>query len=153
MSDYKKNVMAAIAKYEKKHSVKTDYQKRHNQAPEKQVVHEIMIWAKGHGFDLSIIDSRAVYSPETRKYTSRTTSEVMPDIIGNMEHLAVYIEAKAPGKRSRTSDAQKMFLERKILCGCFACVADSVDTLRELWEQFLVLNPNEAKVFLLSKIP
>ena len=105
--------------------------------PEKIVETEIMARAWQHGFDLSIVDSKAVYSEKIGRYLRGQTSEAMTDLVGNRGPIACYIELKAKGKLSSYNAPknfrQRDFVERKINSGCFACVVDSWELLWEIW--------------------
>jgi hypothetical protein len=59
------------------------------------------------------------------------------DVSGNTyDGLSIYIELKAPGKRSTLRDNQRDFLVKKIKSGCFAGVVDSVSCLETLWNNY-----------------
>lgn len=110
-----------------------------NTGPEKTIVEpQILAYCKGLGFDLSVVDTSAVYNPMAKRYLRRQASESLPDIIGNYGHLSVWIELKAPGKRSSVNSSahQRQFLVRKIKQGCFACVTDGVHHFSDLWKRF-----------------
>lgn len=111
--------------------------KKRNLKPEKQVEKEILAWCNLNGFDMSVIDSKAAYSPRAGMYLKRNrmTSECMPDLVGNYNDVAVFIELKAPGRRKNLSLEQWMFLKRKIDVGCFACVTDGAAHLTELFKR------------------
>ncbi len=111
--------------------------KKRNLKPEKQVEKEVLAWCRVNGFDMSVVDSKAAYSPRAGMYLKRNrmTSEAMPDLVGNYGSVAAFIELKAPGRRSNLSLEQWMFLKRKIEAGCFACVTDSVSHLSELMKR------------------
>lgn len=72
-----------------------------------------------------------------KRYLRRQASESLPDIIGNYNHISVWIELKAPGQRgainAKKSLHQREFLVRKIQQGCFACVTDGPEHLRSLF--------------------
>lgn len=108
--------------------------KKRNLKPEKQVEKDVLAWCSLNGFDMSVVDSKAAYSPRAGMYLKRNrmTSESMPDLIGNYGSIASFIELKAPGRRKNLSLEQWLFLKRKIEAGCFACVTDSVVHLSEL---------------------
>jgi hypothetical protein len=113
----------------------------------------ILYWAKRNGFDLSVVDTSAVYNPYAGRYLRKQASESLPDVIGNFKELSVWIELKAPQKRRSIlqSPHQIAFLERKIKAGCFACVTDSVEHLSALWSGYLKAEDRVA--FLISDLP
>lgn len=129
-----------------------------NLKPEKRVEQEVMLWARKSGFDLSVVDSKAQYSPRLKMYLrrNRATNESVPDLVGNNGSLAVFIELKAKGKRNNVSFEQWLFLRRKIEAGCFACVADSSKYLEDLWYKYniLLIGVNDSrKKLLLQELP
>lgn len=109
-----------------------------NTGPEKLIVEpQVLLFGRQVGMDLSVVDTSAVWNPMAKRYLRRQASESLPDIIGNYNHVSVWIELKAPGKRSainsKGSRHQREFLVRKIQQGCFACVTDGMDHLRQLF--------------------
>lgn len=132
--------------------------KKRNLKPEKQVEKEVLAWCKLNGFDMSVVESKAAFSPAAGKFLkrSRMTSESMPDLVGNYGSIAAFIELKAPGRRKNLSLEQWMFLKRKIEDGCFACVTDSVLHLSDLIKRvYRIDRPLEVmdKEFLLKDLP
>ena len=108
-----------------------------NNKPERIVETEIMARAWQHGFDLTIIDSKAVFSQDIGRYIRGQTSDAVTDLVGNKGPIAVFVELKARGKLASYNNPknfrQRAFVERKINSGCFACVADSWELLWEIW--------------------
>lgn len=111
-----------------------------NKSPEKTVVKEILSACRSIGFNLDVIEASGY---DRMKKAMVHDSKVTPgysDISGNSNlGLAVYIEAKAPGKRASLRDAQRAFLENKIKSGAFACVADSAEYVLKLYNEWLRL--------------
>lgn len=112
-----------------------------NSGPEKTIAEpEVLNWAKINGFDLTVVDTAAVYNPMAKRYLRRQASESLPDLIGNHGPLSVWIELKAPGCRSAINHKknlhQRDFLVRKINQGCFAVVTDGSLHLAQIWRKF-----------------
>ena len=104
---------------------------------EKELEKLVLVWGRVNKVDLTVVDSRAVFSPKTGRFTGRTTSEVVTDLIGNYKDLSVWIELKAPGRKSGLTKKQADFLIRKINQGCFAVCIDSVGELHDVFEKFI----------------
>lgn len=125
--------------------------------PEKQVEIEIRAWANRNGFDLTVVDTSAVWNPMAGRYLSRQASESLPDLIGNYGSLSIWIELKAKGQRSsinsKKSRHQREFLIRKINQGCFACVSDGVEHLNTLWIKYKTANAIDRRALLLGDLP
>lgn len=155
--DYKKRVQDAMNKYYQKLEGETDPSpKRKNQKPEKLVEAEVLLWCKQNGFDVDVVDSKATFSLATRRYTGKTTSFGLSDIIGNTsEGLGVYIELKAKGRRvgSALDPKQRAFLIRKINTGAFAIMCDSSDYLNQAWNHFKTLTFEDRISFLINELP
>lgn len=100
-----------------------------NIAREKITEKEILVVCQELGFDVSVIDSKAVYSKNLERYAKSKAAPVgFPDIVGNDRYgIAVYIELKAKGKLHTLRKEQYQFLSKKIDQGCFALVADTPD--------------------------
>lgn len=72
-----------------------------NQRPEKGVQAEVMQWLKASGFSCHSIEAKAVYSFEVGRYVRGQTDAGVADLFGSSPGgLAVFIELKAPGRRS-----------------------------------------------------
>lgn len=124
--------------------------------PEKSITEpEILAWGLKNGFDLSVVDTAAVYNPYAGRYLRRQASESLPDLIGNHGPLSVWIELKAPKKRRSILQTphQLNFLKRKIEQGCFACVTDSALHLNELWHKYKTASEDQKKSILLADLP
>lgn len=127
--------------------------RKRNRAPEKRVETGVLTWGRAIGMDLHVVDSKAVYSQRAGRYIRSMTSESLPDIIGNFEHLSVWIELKAPGKRSTLKQHQRLFLLKKIRQHCFACCVDSVEMLEKLWIDYWDAPPTEQPRILANHLP
>lgn len=154
MSDHKERVKKAIEGYYEKQDKLGELPTRKNEKPEQEVVNKILVWLKQNDFDAMTIEAKATYSVQRGGYSGRAASPGTPDIIGNFKDgLAIWIEAKAPSRRSTVRDLQIQFLTRKIQSCCFAVVVDSVDLLEQTWRQFITL-PSERRIeFLLDQLP
>lgn len=132
---------------------------RRNKTPEKNLVEsEIYPRALQHGFDLTVVESKAVFSENIGRYIRGQTGEAMTDLVGNHGPIACYIEVKARGKRSdfnkKKNYRQRAFVERKIDSGAFACVVDSFDLLYDIWLRWLAEDhPLEKKRILREALP
>lgn len=129
-----------------------------NSGPEKTIVEpDVLYWAKANGFDLSVVDTSAVWNPMAKRYLRRQASESLPDLIGNYGSLSIWIELKAPGKRSsinvKSSVHQREFLVRKIKQGCFAAVTDGSRHLGELWKKYKAAGFFEKQKLLIGDLP
>lgn len=128
-----------------------------NSGPEKLVEIEVLTWAEYMGFDLSVVDTAAVWNPMAGRYLRRQASESLPDLIGNYQSLSVWIELKAPGCRSSVNGKkqrhQRAFITRKINQGCFAVVTDGVVHLAAIWSKFKAAQPFDRKHILIADLP
>lgn len=148
-SDRKDRVKNAIGKYLTKNEPRVQ---RRNEHPEKEVVKAILEYGKTKGWDIEVIDAKAVFNEKEGRYLTGQVAPGYPDVSGNngLGH-ALYIEAKAPGKRSTVRDDQVTFLLRKIGTNSFAVVVDSTELLEELYNGWLLAE--NKKAFLLRAMP
>lgn len=87
---------------------------------------------RNHGWDLHIIEAKTGYSESSQRYTMNHAPVGYPDLSGNTrDGRAIFIEVKAPGKRSTIRPDQHAFLTRKIEHGCFAICTDSIENFEE----------------------
>jgi len=114
-------------------------------------------WLRQNGFDISIIESKATYSQSQGRYMRSNAEIGYTDISGNSKMgLAVYIECKAPGRRSDLRGGQREFLKRKIHTHCFAVVVDSPQLLESLYVEYRKIRSesfDQAVQFLLDQLP
>jgi len=147
----------ALTKYytklHKKDQARIKRGSRKNKKPEKLVEAHVLVWAKDNGLDLTVVESKAVYSERSGLYMSSPTSESVCDLIGNYGALSIWIELKAKGRRSSLKMHQREFLLRKINAGCFACVTDRTDHLDKLFRKFISLNRLQGVHLLLEALP
>jgi len=126
---------------------------KRNQSPEKDVEKQVMAEASRLGFDLHVIESKAVYSHKAGRYLRGQAEPGYSDLSGNHGHIAVYIELKARGRRSTLSDVQRDFLLKKIKQGCFAGCVDSPEMFESLWETWLITPEIDQIELLLNTLP
>ena len=148
----KESTKAALDRYFQRQLDEANRVKRKNKAPEKDLSKDVMIWLQAHGFSCNVIESKAVYQESAGRYIGGQVVQGMPDIVGNdCAGRAVYIELKAPGKRSTLKEHQRAFLGKKILSNCFAVCIDSIDDLAIIYTKWIELNGANAKVTLLAE--
>jgi len=134
MADYKDRIKVAIGKYLDKNTPK---EKRHNAKPEKEVEEEVLEWCRSCGWDVNVIEAKSTWNERAGRYISQSVTPGYPDISGNTDvGLSIYIELKAPGKRSTLRPEQYSFLLRKINTGCFAVCVDSASYLETIWKAY-----------------
>lgn len=139
MSSTKKALEKYFEREHKKLQREMTGPKRKNKSPEKKVVKDILEWGKKYGLDLDVIEASGYDRIKKAMVHDTKIDPGYPDISGNDRFgLAVYIEAKAKGRRSSLRDHQRQFLMRKINSGAFACVADSAEYVHELYHKWLV---------------
>lgn len=149
-------VKDALMKYSQKELTKIKRQQcqgRKNKSPERDTEKEIKKWAEENGVDLTKVNSKTTYS-EGGHYFNKPVDEFgFSDFVGNHGEVAVYVEAKARGKRSAASGKQIEFLTRKIMAGCFACVSDGSEHLNNLFYRCKGRSKNERIRLLLADLP
>lgn len=126
-------------------------------SPEKEVEKEALVWCKSKGFDISVVESKAVYSRAAGRYLRGQTEAGFSDLVGvTNDGRAVFIELKAKGKLSTLKPHQYDFLLRKIKLGAFACCIDSASLLDEVhskWSHLIEIEPEMAKKYLEEILP
>ena len=111
---------------------------KRNENVEGPVVLEIKNGLNILGWDLQVIESKAVYSESAGRYIGGQTKAGTSDLVGNTpDGIAAFIEVKAKGKRSTLRPDQHMFLSEKIMRNCFAICADSLDSAKSQYEGWL----------------
>ena len=140
------SVKKALENYSRKHmGIKRE-------RPEKQVEKSVLEWCARSGFDISVVESKAVYSRSAGRYLRGQTEAGFSDLVGvTSTGRACFIELKAEGKRSTLKPHQYDFLLRKIKLGAFACCVDSVeliDSIYTRWLNIIDIEPETAKAFL-----
>lgn len=128
--------------------------RKKNKKPEKVVEKDCLDWLDKHGFSINVVESKAVYSKAAGNYIRGQTVAGFPDLVGNdKDGHAVFIELKAPGKRSTIRPAQVDFLLNKIKTNCFAVCVDSVAYLSTAYALWSELEGENAKEYLHSLLP
>lgn len=127
--------------------------RKKNQKPEKELEKQILAACEQWGFDLHVVEAKAVYSEKAGRYLRGQTEAGLPDLVGNLEGLSVWIELKAPGRRSTLKEHQRAFLVRKIEAGCFAVCVDSAEGLYDLTRAFLSTRSSDRCQLLLDHLP
>ena len=152
------SVKEALEKYSRRHlGIKKERQK--NSKPEKEVESKVVAWCRSNGFEMSVIESKAVFNRAAGRYIKGQTDAGhcdMAGIIGDGSGCGAFIELKAPNKVKNISPAQYDFLLAKINKGAFGCCIDSVELLNKIyygWLQLKHKNPLEAKAYLISFLP
>lgn len=128
---------------------------RKNAKPEKAVQNAVVDYCAGRNIHLFIVDSSAVYSHGAGRYLRGKADPGFPDATGfNNDGRALYVEFKAPGRRSTIRIGQYEFLRRAILNDCFAVVCDSLESFVEDYTRFQHLSDRTSqREFLLQRLP
>jgi len=152
----KKRIKKATEKYITKNDINRP--KRKNKAPEKEEVKKLMGWLRENEFSVNVVESKAVYDPNAKRYLSGQTDAGFSDITGTDKNgFAVFVEAKAPGKLKTLKYNQREFLLEKIKLNAFAVCADSVERLKVMYAKWLKLKLNgemhDAQRFLILHLP
>lgn len=128
-----------------------------NESPEKAVEKEVVRWLASAGFCVSVVESKAVYSPSAGRYLRGQTEPGFTDICGvTPTGIGCFIELKAPGRKSTIRPAQVDFIQRKIKKNAFACCVDSFTDLADVyrtWSMLLKESDVRAQEFLISRLP
>jgi hypothetical protein len=151
------SVKSALFKYSSRNTGikrKREIKERKNERPEKITEKEVLSWCKAKGFDVSVVESKAVYSRGAGRYLRGQTEAGFADIAGCTDDgTAAFIELKARGKLKTIRPAQILFLERKARLGAFACCVDSaslIDGIFVLWTQHRDVSREHGINFLLG---
>lgn len=150
MSDeHKKRVEAALNKYFTKQLPKPI---KHNKKPEAEFVLILLNHLKDIGFSIDVVEAKGVYSEDAQRYIHGKTRPGFSDFVGNdPSGHSVYIEVKAPGKRSTLRPEQREFLIEKISTNAFAIVCDSVEYFTSTYANWR--QANNKKAYLLKELP
>lgn len=145
------NIQKAVEKFSKKNDPSKPKRATKNSAPEKDFVKEVMIWLDTHSFSCHVVESRAVFNPKIGRYLSSQAVPGFPDIVGCDQYgRSVWIEVKAPGKRSTVKPHQLDFLKGKIANNCFAVCIDSIQDLSTWYKEWMQVG--DGRQYLLSKL-
>lgn len=153
-------VKRAMENHHRKLLPKTGQQRkppRKNSKPEEQLQKATTKLLRSMGFSIQVVESKAVYNPKKGRYLSGQTKSGTSDIYGcDPVGFGVFIEMKAPGKRSTVKQHQVEYLWDKIRRGAFGYVCDDNEKLKTDYSQWLRLrkkNKLAAINFLKRKLP
>lgn len=140
---------AAIERYYKRQEPKTQRKSVHNEKPEKEVEKACLAWMREQGWTVAIYESKATYNAQAGRYISQNMKAGTADCMGSMgDGIGVVVEFKAPGKlstfASEKNHRQQEFIKKKIDSGCFACVVDSVDRLKNYFYEWISYRASDA---------
>ena len=129
---------AAIERYYKRQESKAQRKSVHNDKPEKEVEKACLKWMREQGWTVAIYESKSTYDPNRGRYISQSMKAGNADCMGHLPGgIGVIVEFKAPTKLStfaaEKNHRQQEFVKQKIDAGCFACVTDSVERLRDIF--------------------
>lgn len=160
--DHKKRVMDAL---KRNHARLYKDQKKEGKAkkkyakPEKQVEEEVMKWCTLNGFDMHVVEAKAVFNPHVGQYLRGQAAKGFPDMCGcDMYGHSAWIELKAPGRLSTLRPEQRSFLESKIEKNCFAVCVDKVEKLQQYYDRWVDMkmyqsDPAKCREYLYQCLP
>jgi len=162
VSDFKDRARKALEAFSKKDLKEIDKltgKKRKNQKPEKLVEAECLFWMRQQRWSCQIIESKATCVNGVWRNQAVQAGTV--DCLATLPNgMAAYIEFKAFGKLSTFNrpgnERQVQYVKSKIQMNAFACVTDSAERLKtiyETWEQKREISLDEARDYLLSMLP
>jgi len=160
IDDYKLRIKKAVEKFNEnllKESQSLTETKKYD-CPERKTQHEILKFARSLGWSLDVVDAKNVWDYKTESYSRHVVASGFSDLCGcNDFGHAIYIEVKAPKKRSTLRDHQREFLLTKINKNCFAVCSDGVEHLNKVYLTWLELFKNsefeKARSFLIADLP
>ena len=127
----KNSVLSAIDRFEEKQLKKRSTKKRKNNKPEEEVVKAILNWCDNNGWFVNRYESKAKYINGNWRVSGLKAGT--PDLGGTcVGGYSAWIEVKAPGRVSRSSEDQKKFLLNVINLGGFGVCVDSVELLESM---------------------
>jgi hypothetical protein len=165
MDDYKKRVQAALLNFHDKawkkmqREMSPKERKKRNAKPEKEVETACLTWMRALGWAVEIYESKATFDPRTGHYRQQSMKAGTCDCMGLMPNgTTVAIEFKAPGRLKtflkESNQRQIDFILTRIEMNAFACVVDSVDRLKAIYEVWTSLKDRtEAKQYLFDMLP
>lgn len=136
------------------------YKKRKHSRPEKLVEKACLEWMRNQGWSIQIIESKATYNPKGF-WTNQAAKAGTADCLGTTnEGISVAVEFKAKGKlktfNKETNKRQIDYIIEKINHGAFATVTDSVDRLKEIYDEWYKIRRisfDESKKYLKKMLP
>jgi hypothetical protein len=156
--DKLKGTRAALSRFYEKEAKRVEREmnpvRQKNEKPEEAVVQALLKFFKEHPetFSVNRVESKAVYSSAAGRYMEGQAEEGFSDLIGcDSEGFALYIEVKAPGRRSSIRPSQEVFLLQKIKMRAFAAVVDSVELFQTLYSSWHL--QGRSKAFLEQELP
>lgn len=161
-TDYKKRVMEALRKHHEKNDAKYKPKRRiRRNRPEKIVEMDCMLWMRAQGWSVDVFEAKATFDPKSGSWRNQAMKAGVCDCLGSTnEGIAVAIEFKAPGARASFNRpqraSQREFILTKIASGNFAAVVDSLNMLKEVyenWRKLRYIDMNDAKKYLLDSLP
>ena len=152
------SVKDALDNYSRRYlGIKKKRTNKKNKQPEREVQKEVLAWCSATGFDVSVVESKAVYSRSAGRYLRGQATAGFSDLAGvTPDGTGCFIELKAPNKLSTFRHAQYDYLCSKIRKGAFGCCVDSVCLLADLYRVWVNLKKNNTTEhidFLLQEIP
>ena len=154
LSSTNMSVKDALYAYSEKQLKKNKPKRRKNKKPEREVERQVMAWLNKNGFSCHVVESKAVYSPSAGRYVRGQAVSGFTDIVGcDKNGTAVFIELKAPGRKSTIKEHQRAFITEKIRHNCFALCTDSVNFLSSSYENWIKISHLNKQVFLYSLLP
>jgi hypothetical protein len=151
--NYKDRILKSISNYSKKNdNMPKKNRKVKNDKPEAAVVLAIKNHFNALGWHLTIVEAKANYSVDAGRYMHGAVASGFSDLCGNTnDGVAVWIEVKAPGKRSSIRIEQHKFLIDKIATNSFAICADSIEYVERVYEEWR--KSENRKALLLKELP
>ncbi len=154
---------AALNRYYEKQARELSRVKRTNQKPEFQFRYHIAVpWFRVNGFDVDVVESKAVYSHAAGRFLEGQAEAGFSDIVGVTSYfgVGVWCELKAPGKRSTLKPHQRDFLLSKINKYAFALCADSIhgpNGIETVYKEWMRLRQTgmlmQSKTYLIGQLP
>jgi hypothetical protein len=129
----KNRIESALEKYCAKEA---KLNRRKNQAPEEEVVSQVIAWCNANGWFIKRYESKAKYINGVWRVSGLQVGT--PDLMGaTPDGYIAAIECKAPGRRSCLRTDQEKFLRDVLRVGGFGVVVDSVSCLERLYARFV----------------
>lgn len=148
----------AIEKFSMRALGQTNRKKRApNKKPEKSTEIACMEWFLEYGFSMHVVEAKAVWSKAAGRYLNGQVAPGFSDSAGcTPDGIGCFVEFKAKDRISTLRPAQREFLKEKIIKGCFACVVDGIERLKEnyaQWRKAKRQSDEDAISYLLSVMP
>jgi hypothetical protein len=132
-----------------------------NDDPEKRVGAECLAWMRSNNWDVDIFEAKATRTAGGGFHASSMPAGVSDCMGISPIGEALYVEFKAPGKRSTFNTSkgskQRSFLLKKINHYAFGCVVDSKQLLEKTYKEYTEIKNLKgrcaAKFYLLHALP